>query len=75
LPWRVFRKGRPATVSTTARKLAVILWNMVVKKIPYNPPTQYLFLDQKRKLKLVSRIRKSITKFNLTREELGLVNT
>jgi len=26
-----FRKGRPAAVSATARKLAVIIWNMAVK--------------------------------------------
>jgi len=33
----------------------------------------YLFLDQKRKLKLVAKIKKSITKFDITNEELGLV--
>lgn len=47
-----FRRGRTAAISATARKLAVIIWNMIVKKVPYSPPTQYLFLDQKRKLKL-----------------------
>jgi len=67
-----FRKGRQAAVSATARKLAVILWNMLAKKIPYNPPSDYLFLDQKRKLKLVSRIKKSIAKFDLKPEELGI---
>jgi hypothetical protein len=29
---------------------------MVVKKMPYKPPTEYLFLDVKRKLKLVARV-------------------
>ena len=66
-----FRKGRTAAVSATARKLAVIIWNMITKKIPYTPPLQYLFLDQKRKLKLVARIRKSITKFEIKPEQLG----
>jgi len=42
-----YRKGRTVAVSATARKLAVILWNMVVKQIPYQPPTEYLFLDEK----------------------------
>lgn len=51
-----YRKGRTIAVSATARKLAVILWNMVVKKMPYKPPTEYLFLDVKRKLKLVARV-------------------
>jgi transposase len=66
-----FRKGRTVAVSATARKLAVIIWNMVVKKIPYTPPTQYLFLDEKRKLGLAKRIRKQIDKFGLTNEQLG----
>jgi hypothetical protein len=66
-----FRKGRTVAVSATARKLAVIIWNMVVKKIPYTPPTQYLYLDEKRKLGLARRIRKQIDKFGLTNEQLG----
>lgn len=67
-----FRKGRVSAISATARKLAVIIWNMVVKMVPYNNPEGYLFLDQKRKLGLVKRIRKQIDKFGLTNEELGL---
>lgn len=66
-----FRKGRQAAVSATARKLGVIIWNMITKKIPYSPPTEYLFLDQKRKLKLVSRMKKNIAKFDLNPVELG----
>ncbi|MBK7097941.1 MAG: IS110 family transposase [Sphingobacteriales bacterium] len=68
-----YRKGRTVAVSATARKLAVILWNMVVKQILYKPPTDYLFLDEKRKLGIVKRIRKQIDKFALTNEDLGLV--
>jgi len=70
-----FKKGRTAAVSATARKLAVIIWKMVVNKIQYQPPKEYLFLDQKRKLKLVVRIKKQIVKFKLTNEELGIVTT
>ena len=66
-----FRKGRQAAVSATARKLAVIIWNMLSKGVQYQPPTQYLFLDEKRKLKLVQRIKKNITKLDLKPEELG----
>lgn len=66
-----FRKGRQAAVSATARKLGVIIWNMITKQQPYNPPTQYLFLDQKRKLGLVKRIRKQMDKFNIKPEEVG----
>src|SRR5690554_5542044 len=67
-----FRKGRVSAISVTARKLAVIIWNMVVKGVPYINPEGYLFLDQKRKLGLVKRIKKQIDKFGLTNEDLGL---
>jgi hypothetical protein len=40
----------------------------------YAPPTDYLYLNQKRKMKLVSRVKKQITKFALTKEELGFAN-
>lgn len=66
-----YRRGRTAAISATARKLAVIIWNMITKKVAYTAPIQYLFLDQKRKLKLVDRIRKSITKFEIKPEQLG----
>ena len=68
-----FRKGRQAAVSATARKLAVIIWNMATKKIPYQPEKEYLFLDQRRRLKLVSRMRKQIVKFDFKPEQLGFV--
>ena len=48
---------------------------MVVKESQYINPEGYLFLDQKRKLGWVKRIQKQITKFDLTKEELGFVTT
>lgn len=66
-----FRKGRQAAVSATARKLAVILWTMATKKVTYSPPKDYLFLDQKRKMKLVSRIKQNIVKFDIKPEDVG----
>jgi transposase len=45
-----FCKGRVSAISATARKLAVIIWNMVVKGTPYENPEGYLYLQQKRKL-------------------------
>ena len=70
-----FRKGRVSAISATARKLAVIIWNMVTKGQQYLNPEGYLFLDQKRKLGLVKRIKKQIAKFDLTNEELGFVTS
>lgn len=54
-----FRKGRSVAISATARKISVILWNMLYKKQEYNPPTTYEYLDQKRKRK-VRELRKQI---------------
>jgi len=67
-----FRKGRVSAISATARKLAVIIWNMVVNNKPYLNPENYLFVDQKRKLAVLNRIKKQIDKFALTNQELGL---
>ena len=68
-----YKKGRGTAVTALARKLAVIIWNMLVKGQPYNPPTEYQFLDEKRKNKLVARVKKQITKFDITKEDLGFV--
>ena len=70
-----FRKGRQAAVSATARKLGVIIWTMVTKKVPYNPPTEYLFLDQKRKMGMAKRIKKQMAKFDIKPEEIGIGNS
>lgn len=70
-----FRKGRATAVSATARKLGVIIWTMITQKVAYKPPTEYLFLDQKRKQKLVERIRKNITKFNLKPDDFTFVTS
>jgi hypothetical protein len=40
----------------------------------YNPPTEYLFLVQKRKRKLVSRIKKNIAKFDIKPKDIGFNN-
>ena len=67
-----FRKGRVSAISATALKLAVIIWNVIVKGVPYINPDKYLFLDQKRKLGLVKRIKKQIDKFGLTNKDLEI---
>lgn len=70
----LYRRGRTAAVSATARKIAVIIWNMIVKRVEYNPPSLYLFLDQKRKMKALERIKHSINKFEIKPADLGFVN-
>ena len=44
---------------------------MLSKGEPYNPPIDYLFLDQKRKMKLVNRTKKKIAKFDIKPEDVG----
>jgi transposase len=66
---------RQAAVSATARKLATIIWTMVTKKVQYKPPTEYLFLDQRRKQKVMQRMKKNIVKFDLKPEDVGFGNS
>lgn len=66
-----YKKGRQTAITATARKLAMIIWNMVTKKQPYNPPEPYLFLDEKRKLGMVKRIRKKMAKFDISADDLA----
>jgi len=70
-----FRKGRVSAIRATARKLAMIIWNMVVKNVPYKNPEGYLFLDQKRKLGMVKRIKAQIAKFDLKPDDVGFGNS
>jgi len=65
-----FKKGRQKAITATARKIAIIIYNMIVKKQPYNPPEQYLFLDQKRKQ--IAHIRTKIAKFGINPDEIGI---
>ena len=60
-----YRRGRQAAVSATARKLAVIIWNMITKEEHYNPPTIYLFRDEKRKFGMIKRMKNQIAKFDI----------
>ncbi|MBN2086795.1 IS110 family transposase [Candidatus Peregrinibacteria bacterium] len=66
------RKGRTAAITATARKLSIIIWNMLVKRVPYNPPNQYEFLDQKRKRK-VREMRKLVVNYGILPHEIGFV--
>jgi transposase len=69
------KSDRATAISATARKLGVVIYNMITKKEPYKPPTDYLFLDEKRKKGLVKHIKKQIHKFDLTTEDFGFATT
>ena len=70
-----FRKGRVSAISATARKLAVIIWNMIVKNIPYENPTEYLYLDQKRKLAVQKRLQKQVKDYQFSAEDFVFSTT
>jgi len=67
----LYKTDRATAISATARKLGVIIWNMITRKETYKPSTEYLLLDQKRKLKRVVRVRKTITKLELKPQDVG----
>lgn len=66
-----YRKGRVSAITATARKLAVIIWKMVVEKVPYKPPSPYEFRDQKR-ARILRDIKRKINKLNISTMDLGL---
>jgi transposase len=70
-----FRKGRVSAISATARKLGVIIWNMVVKNIPYANPKNYLYLDQKRKLAVQKRLQKQVENYQFSADDFNFSNT
>ena len=67
-----YKKGRQIAITATARKLAMIIWNMITKKEAYLPMEAHMFLDEKRKLGIVKRIRKKIANLGITIDELKL---
>jgi transposase len=64
-----YRKGRGAAITATARKLAVIIWNMIVKGEDYQQ-IDYQAIDEKRKTLQIKNIKKRLFKLNLTEEDV-----
>ncbi len=64
-----FRKGRIAAIIATARKLAVIIWNMVTKKEPYRKELVQVSSQKQKALKL-KQIEKRLYALELNKEEL-----
>jgi transposase len=64
-----YRKGRNAAITATARKLAVIIWNMIVKNQSYLQPNTD-FLIAKRKNEQIKNIKMRLSRLNLTHSEM-----
>ena len=67
-----FRYGREAAISATARKLAVIIWNMVSKGQSYMPISNEKYDDRIRKITLIN-IQRKITKLKIQPDDLCFV--
>lgn len=63
------KKDRAVAIVATARKLAVIVWNMLVKKTPYKPtpPAEY---ENKVRTNQIKDIQRKIRKLNIKENEL-----
>lgn len=64
-----YKKGRGAAITATARKLGVIIYNMITRQEPYQLPdlTQSILSHKKYQLK---NIKKQLSKLNLSQDEL-----
>jgi len=64
-----YKKGRGAAVTATARKLAVIIWNMIVKKEPYRALNLEVYQKQMKE-KTIASIKRKINALGMSNEEL-----
>jgi transposase len=63
-----YKNGRAAAITATARKLAVIIWNMITKRQEYMPMEEEGY-KEKVKMNVVNNMRKNIKRLNITAEE------
>jgi len=64
-----YRRGRIAAITATARKLAIIVWNMITKGEPYRH-FDYEKVNQKNKNQQLKNIQHRLSKLSLTTDEL-----
>lgn len=64
-----FKKGRISAITATARKLAVIIWNMITKVEPYNREDVQIH-NERHKQSLLKNIERRICSLQLNQEEL-----
>jgi transposase len=69
-----YRYGRPAAITATARKLAVIIWNMLTKNQAYNPPANEKYEERIRKMTL-KNLQRKINKLGIKVEDLQFAMT
>ena len=65
-----YRKGRKVAINATARKLAIIVYNMLVKKEPYRPTDLEKYQHKVRHQK-IKQIQRTIEKLGIQATELA----
>ena len=66
-----YKKGRGAAITATARKIAVIMWNMIVKKVAYIPVNTQEYI-QEMKTKKITQIKKMMKKYEIETTSLSV---
>lgn len=69
----MFKKGRVAAVTATARKIAIIIWNMITRTEEYS--SQRISADREKfRLKRLKQVQGNIHNLNLSQEKFeGLI--
>jgi transposase len=67
-----YKKGRAAAITATARKLAVIIWNMVVKQIPFKPLDELVY-QEKVKASVLFNIKAKMKRLHLSVNDLNMI--
>jgi hypothetical protein len=71
---KAYQKGRGAAITATARKLAVIVWNMLMYKKEYKPISEQLYND-KIKQKSINNIKKKMQRLGITNKDIEIVSS
>lgn len=59
-----YKKGRAAAITATARKIAVMIWNMIIKKQEYKPIKTEEYMEKLKEIK-TKQVEKIIQKYNI----------
>lgn len=65
----LYRKGRQAAITAVARKLALIIWNMITYKQPYQPIVYQQYTEQVKR-KVIKSMLKKAKRMGISLEEL-----
>jgi transposase len=68
-----YKKGQSVAITATARKVAVIIWNMLTQKKPYLPMIQTDYLEKIRKSQ-IKNLQKKVNQLKIKPEELIFVS-